>query len=134
MAKRGPKGSNNIIKMNKGTYQPCRKKETVREPVGDNSDLVCPDWLSDDAKKIWEEKLGLYDLAGQNISGYGHTFALYCALEAKIIQCYRDGETPSMAMVNAHRIWAAEFYDTPASSHVKKQPKPNGAKKGFAAL
>ena len=125
MAKPGPKGTSNIIKMNKGTYQPCREKEEVREEVGENSELVCPDWLDDKAKQIWKEKLDIYNRAGQNVSGNGHALAHYCALESKIIQIYENGETPTMAMVSAHRIWSAEFFDTPASGHVKK-PKKTG--------
>jgi hypothetical protein len=136
LAKPGPKGTNNIIKMNKGTYQPCRNKEEVREEVGDNSDLVCPDWLGGRAKKIWSEKLEIYNKSGLNVSGSGHALAQYCALEASIIGFYERNEAPSMAMINAHRIWASEFFDTPASGHVAKPSgkKSSSKKQGFASL
>lgn len=134
MAKPGPKGTTNIIKMNKGTYQPCRNKEEVREPIGDNSDLECPDWLPDNAKEIWHKKLKKFDESGVNVSIYNDAFAHYCAIDAAIREVYKNGEVPSMAMVSQHRIWAAEFFDTPASGHMKKPSKESEKKNGFASL
>ena len=134
MAKPGPKGTNNIIKMNKGTYQPCRDKNEVREPVGENEDMECPEWLPDYAKEIWRKKLKEFEKSGFNVTIYGDAFAHYCAIDASIRDIYKKGEVPSMAMVSQHRIWAAEFFDTPASGHVKTAPGDSKKKKGFASL
>lgn len=119
MAKRGPKGTSNLIKINQGTYQPCRSKSEVRKTSGSNEDLDCPAWLSDLAKELWTEKVTIYDRSGLNVSDNGHALAQYCALEADLIGIYKKKEIPPMAMISAHRIWAAEFFDTPASGHLK---------------
>ena len=119
MAKRGPKGTSNIIKMAKGTVQPCRSKEDIHKSNTTNDDLVCPDWLNDLAKEIWAEKLEIYNNSQVDVSNHGPALAQYCALEADIITIYKGGESPSVSMISAHRIWAAEFFDTPASGHLK---------------
>jgi len=119
MAKRGPKGTSNIIKMAKGTLQPCRNKEDIHKSGKTNDDLICPDWLNGLAKEIWAEKIEIYNNSGVDVSNHGPALAQYCALEADIITIYQAGESPSVSMISAHRIWAAEFFDTPASGHLK---------------
>ena len=126
MAKRGPKGTNNVIKIAKGTLQPCRSKEDIHKSVLTNDDLVCPDWLNDLAKEIWAEKLAIYNGSEVDVSNHGPALAQYCALEADIIKIYKDFESPSVSMISAHRIWAAEFFDTPASGHLKAKSKKGG--------
>jgi len=123
MAKRGPKGTNNVIKIAKGTLQPCRNKEDIHKSGMTNDDLVCPDWLSELAKEIWVEKLEIYNNSQVDVSNHGPALAQYCALEADIITIYKGGESPSVSMISAHRIWAAEFFDTPASGHLKTKSK-----------
>ena len=126
MAKRGPKGTSNIIKMAKGTVQPCRSKEDIHKSNTTNDDLVCPDWLNDLAKEIWAEKLEIYNNSQVDVSNHGPALAQYCALEADIITIYKGGESPSVSMISAHRIWAAEFFDTPASGHLKTKSGNKG--------
>ena len=138
MAKRGPKGTSNVIKIAKGTLQPCRSKNDIHESNTTNDDLVCPDWLSDLAKEIWVEKIENYNNGGINVSNSGHSLAQYCALEADIIMQYKARNTwvptgdelepkgPSVSMISAHRIWAAEFFDTPASGHLKTKSGAKG--------
>ncbi len=77
MAKPGPKGTNNVVKMAKGTLQPCRSKEDIHKPGGSNTDLVCPDWLGGLAKEIWAEKIEIYNSAGIDISNHGPALAQY---------------------------------------------------------
>ena len=126
MAKRGPKGTSNIIKMAKGTVQPCRSKEDIHKSGRTNADLVCPDWLGELAKELWVEKLDIYNASGIDVSNHGPALAQYCALEADIITIYKGGESPSVSMISAHRIWAAEFFDTPASGHLKTKSGNKG--------
>ena len=123
MGKRGPKGTNNVIKIAKGTLQPCRSKEDIHKSVMTNDDLICPDWLNDLAKEIWAEKLAIYNGSEVDVSNHGPALAQYCALEADIIKIYKEFESPSVSMISAHRIWAAEFFDTPASGHLKAKSK-----------
>ena len=123
MAKPGPKGTNNVVKIAKGTMQPCRSKEDIHKSNGSNDDLVCPEWLSGLAKKLWAEKIEVYNNSGIDVSNSGHSLAQYCALEADIIAIYKNGESPSVSMISAHRIWASEFFDTPASGYLKTKAK-----------
>ena len=119
MAKRGPKVTTNASKVVKGTFQPCRNREDIHKSKAGNDDLVCPDWLGDLAKELWVEKIENYNKGGIDVSNSGHSLAQYCALEADIITIYKGGESPSVSMISAHRIWAAEFFDTPASGYLK---------------
>ena len=131
MAKRGPKVTTNASKVVKGTFQPCRNREDIHKSKAGNDDLVCPDWLGDLAKELWVEKIENYNKGGIDVSNSGHSLAQYCALEADIIMQYKvrntwvptgdEGEPkgPSVSMISAHRIWAAEFFDTPASGYLK---------------
>ena len=123
MAKRGPKGTRSEEKIIKGTFQPCRDTEDIHKSAGSNDDLVCPDWLGDLAKEIWADKLSGYNDSALDVSNHGHALAQYCALEADIIKIYKNGESPSVSMISAHRIWAAEFFDTPASGYLKTKSK-----------
>ena len=138
MAKRGPNGTSNIIKMAKGTVQPCRSKEDIHKSGRTNADLVCPDWLGELAKELWSEKIDIYNASGIDVSNHGPALAQYCALEAEIIMQYKarniwvptgdelEPKGPSVSMISAHRIWAAEFFDTPASGHLKTKSGNKG--------
>lgn len=135
MAKRGPKGTNNIIKMAKGTLQPCRSKEDIHKSKGSNSDLVCPDWLGEEAVKLWNDNIKLFDKNGFDVSNYGDALAHYCALGGDIIDIYisrrkwtpEDGnelpKSPPVSWIQAYRVWATEFYNTLASGHLKARSK-----------
>jgi len=123
MAKPGPKGTNNVVKINKGTMQPCRSKEDIHKSKGSNDDLVCPDWLGELAKELWAEKIDNYNKNDIDVSNHGHALAHYCALEADIIKIYKKGESPSPSWISQYRIWASEFFDTPASGYLKSKSK-----------
>ena len=124
MAKRGTKPKSNIIKMNQGTNQPCRSYDELFETEPDEG-VIRPEWLNEDAKEIWDAKVSKYIKRGQSVSGCEDALAQYCALESDLIaKFYKKDITPPMAMVNSIRIWANEFFDTPASQLVK----PSGSK------
>jgi hypothetical protein len=74
-----------------------------------------PAWLKGEAARLWTKKLAIYEARGQSVVGCESSLAQYCALEANLIGQYRLMQTPAVAQVNAHRIYAAEFFDTPAS-------------------
>jgi hypothetical protein len=91
-------------------------------------DLIAPPkWLCAAAKKIWADKVNRYRQRSQKVGGFEDGLAQYCALEAELIALYRKKNTPPMAMVTAHRVWASEFYDTPASQVAKPGSKPGGS-------
>lgn len=119
--RRGPKGNSPTTQKAKGETRPSRKVETLFADHASRPDpekIPAPDWLNDRAKEIWIDKTNRYRQRNQKIGGFENALAQYCALEADLINLYRKEITPPMAMVNAHRIWAAEFYDTPASQKV----------------
>lgn len=69
------------------------------------------------AKKIWETKVNRFRQRGQKVQGFEDALRQYCELEAALNKAFRRGDT-NMAMVNAHRHWAAEFFDTPAAQKI----------------
>ncbi len=86
-----------------------RRQAAPRGPVE-------PPWLSAQAGRIWKKKVANYKKREINIAGLEGPLALYCSLEASLIDTYSGGAVPTPAMVTAHRLWAIQFFDTPESS------------------
>jgi hypothetical protein len=80
--------------------------------------IPAPDGMTEAAREIWDTKVARYRQRGQKIEGFQDGLRQYCELEAALNKGWRK-EAVSMAMVNAHRIWAAEFFDTPASQRIR---------------
>ena len=76
---------------------------------------VKPKWLTRLAGRIWNDKVEIFQRRGQDVTGCEMALAQYCVAEAHLIECYKKGIVPTTAMVREHRMWAAEFFDTPAS-------------------
>lgn len=118
MAKRGPKPRPPEMQLAVGETRPSRKVTVLFEDHASRPDpevIAAPKWLSGAAKRVWAEKVDRYRQRAQKVSGFEDALAQYCALEAEIIAIRKKRDVPTVAMINAHRIWAAEFYDTPAS-------------------
>lgn len=99
----------------RGTAKKTRaRRQAVRDIDGAP---VMPEWLMGRARQIWKQKVAVYSARGQNVVGCEATLAQYCQLEAKLEQLWGVG-TPPTAMITAHRVYANEFFDTPASKHV----------------
>lgn len=130
MARTGPKGKPPTLKVVSGTYQPCRRREPVVEAIPGMP--VKPAWLKGRAAKLWAEKVETYRARGQAVAGCESALAQYCALEAALIDQYQKRMIPPVAQVNAFRILAAEFYDTPASQIVPTR-QPGAAASKFSA-
>lgn len=126
MPRRGPKTKSAEVVEIRGTGQACRPRQSVPEPT--EEEIVKPKWLVGVAAKIWKEKLKIYGDRGQEIAGSEMALAQYCAVEAGLIATYRKKLQPTTAMVREHRMWAAEFYDTPASQ--AGRPGGGGKPKG----
>jgi hypothetical protein len=131
LAKRGPKGKDNKTKENQGTYQPCRERKEYYSAVGDNNNLVCPDWLVDrfgeKIKKFWDWKIKVYNLREQSVAGMEDQFAMLCAMHGQIVEFYDNHESPPVSLLQAYRLQGNEFHDTPASNKmpiVKKNGNP----------
>jgi len=126
MAKPGKKLKSADIHQLQGTSQKCRETQRTVDVIDDP--ILRPKWLIGRARKIWDEKISRYEKRNQNISGCEDALAQYCSLEASLIDDFwRKKITPPTSMLNSHRIYSAEFYDTPASQQVRK---PTGGKSG----
>jgi len=123
MAKRGPKAKPNHLKAVAGTNQKCRTTETVVAPL--EGEVCLPvDFTTLKEQKpkfaervlaIWNSKIEIYRARQQSVVGCEAALYQYCLLEAAINDGYeRDGGVPT-AMISQHRVYANEFYDTPAS-------------------
>ena len=115
MAKRGPKPQPADVVQMRGTARNSRARDQVVESIF--GEPVRPTWLTGLARKIWAKKVEIYKERGQNVVGCEDALAQYCRLEAEIIDFYKRKLTPPVAMINAHRVYAGEFFDTPASQH-----------------
>ena len=121
MAKPGRKPNSPERQALAGETRPSRQVVTLfadhaSRPDPDKFDP--PKWLSAAARKVWTIKVERYRQRGQKIGGFEDALAQYCALEAELAAMYKRKALPPMAMVTAHRLWSAEFYDTPASQNV----------------
>jgi hypothetical protein len=117
----GPKGKSPEQKLASGFVRPSRAvvslyPDHLSPPKPEI--LPAPDGMTDAAREIWDTKVARYRQRGQKIEGFEDGLRQYCELEALLNQGWRQ-KANSMAMVNAHRIWAAEFFDTPAAQRVR---------------
>ena len=129
MARRGPKGKSPALKAAGGTDQPCRRRSVMVRPVSGQPRK--PDWLTDLAAEIWADKIASYAARGQTVTGCESALAQYCALEAMLISQYEAGQAPPVAQVSCWRVFAGEFFDTPASQVCS--PKAANSESRFAA-
>lgn len=111
--KRGEKPLPDEMKVLRGTFRSVRALAPAIEPLPGVP--VAPKWLKGQAKKLWNIKVETYARRGQSVVGCEAALAQYCAVEADLIQRWRKGADVPVALINAHRIYANEFYDTPAS-------------------
>ena len=122
----GPKGDAPNVKAAKGETRPSRAVVHLYPDHASRPDpdqINPPSWLSAKAKAIWKRKIERYRQRGQKVDGFQDSLAQYCSLEAELEKLYAAGMMPTMAAVTQHRMWAAEFYDTPAS---QKAPASGG--------
>ena len=113
MAKPGPKGKSNVVKLAQGTARPDRKARNVVQPLPGAP--VKPSWLKGRASTLWDEKTAIYAARGQAVRGVEHALAQYCRTEAELIDGYVRKVPPPVALISAVRLWANEFLDTPAA-------------------
>ena len=109
------------IKALRGTVQPCRQvvplyPEHMSRP--DPVEMPPPAGMTPAGASVWRTKVDRYRQRGQKVGGFEEALRQYCELEAKVTEAWNQEFGPSMAMVNTHRMWATEFFDTPASQKV----------------
>lgn len=123
--RRGPKGHSASEQAARGETRPSRKVEVLfadHTSRPDPEDLPPAAGMTPAAKKLWAAKVDRYRQRGQKVQGFEDGLRQYCELEAALNASWKRGG-PTMAMVSAHRLWAAEFFDTPAAQKVS----PGGA-------
>ncbi len=121
MARRGPKGLSPEALAARGETRPSRKVVPLFGSVADRPDperIDAPAWLSKEAKTIFAHRVDAYRKRGQKVDGFQEALASYSALSAELQSMRKRQVQPTMAMVAQERMWAAEFYDTPASQKV----------------
>ena len=122
MAKPGPKGKSNVLKVVAGTDQPCRERAPAVEPL--EGEPVRPKWLKGLARRVWIEKVEKYQKRGQNIVGCEDALAQYCALEAELIDMRKRKVQPPVTMIRVcalsrSRVSAFSILRTKAWSRLK---------------
>jgi hypothetical protein len=110
------------LKIIDGTFRRDRSHPPVVAPLP--GEPIKPLWLRGRAAKIWLEKTAVYRRRGQSVAGCEAALAQYCALEAAMIEIYRQKQRPTATDVNTYRTLAREFYDTPASQISKATGAP----------
>lgn len=104
------------IKLLKGTDRPDRIMTATVPKITTETGPKRPAHVTGLAKRIWEKRIEVYRMRGQSIEGCEDALARYCNLEARLIEDYdRKKLIAPAAFINAWRILAAEFFDTPAS-------------------
>jgi hypothetical protein len=119
------------LKVIDGTFRRDRAHPPAVAPL--SGEPLKPSWLRGRAAKIWSEKMTVYRRRGQSVAGCEAALAQYCALEAAMIESYRQKQRPTSAEVNTYRTLAREFYDTPASQISKATGAPTPSTNPFLA-
>jgi hypothetical protein len=116
----GPKGLSPEQKLARGETRPSRAVVSIYPDHASRPDpdvIVPPKGMTAAARKIWAGKVDRYKQRGQKVQGFEDALRQYCELEAALNRAFKRGDA-NMAMVNAHRLWSAEFFDTPAAQKV----------------
>lgn len=124
MARTGPKAKLEVVKDQIGTARPDRERKSASLPV--EGEPVRPKWLKGEAKRQWDERISAYRARGilSAIVGREQGLAQYCATGAALVDNWKRGLVPPVALINAYRIWCNEFGDTPASDMISGAKKP----------
>ncbi len=118
--RRGPKGSSPEQQEARGETRPSRAVVHLYPDIASRPDpdvIPAPRGMTYAGKKIWDEKVARYKQRGQKVQGFEDALRQYCELEAMLNKAFKD-KAVNMAMVTAHRGWANEFFDTPASQKI----------------
>jgi hypothetical protein len=116
----GPKGLSPEQKAQRGETRPSQSVVSIFPDHASRPDpdvIDPPKGMTAAARKIWHIKVNRYRQRGQKVQGFEDALRQYCELEAMLNKAFKRGDA-NMAMVNAHRYWAAEFFDTPAAQKV----------------
>lgn len=125
----GPKGVSPEQQRAHGTTRPDREVVALYPDHASRPDPIempPPKGMSKPARAIWDMKVSRYRQRGQKVGGFEDALRQFCELEAALNKIWAKGDVPPMAMVNGHRLFSAEFFDTPAAQKVSAHGKPIG--------
>jgi phage terminase small subunit len=91
--KRGPKPQLPAIKIQKGTFQPCRDANRV-ELIAPDELPKKPDWLTSAGEEVWMDDVGRVSALRLASEADTTMFANYCNLQGMIIMAWRSLSTP----------------------------------------
>ena len=124
----GSKGLSPEQRRAHGTVQPCREIVSLYPDHAsrpDPDELPPPSGMSSPAKKSWIAKVERYRQRGQKVQGFEDALRQYCELEVRLNEMFKvKGGVINVSMVNTYRLFAAEFFDTPAAQKVSSHGKP----------
>lgn len=118
--RRGPKGRSPEELRAAGETRPSRAVVSLYPDHASRPDpevMPPPAGMTAPAKRLWKAKIERYHQRGQKVGGFEDALRQFCEVEAALNKAWKNS-TATMAMVNAHRLWSAEFFDTPAAQKV----------------
>lgn len=118
--KPGPKGRSPEQQKAAGESRPSRAVVTLFADHASRPDpevIAAPTGMTPAARKLWPGKVDRYRQRGQKVQGFEDSLRQYCEVEAALAKAWKTGQI-NVSLANAHRHWAAEFFDTPAAQRV----------------
>jgi hypothetical protein len=112
--KRGRKPTPSRVKVLRGTFRPYRARDVVVLPL-EGAPAPPPAWLKGSARRLWGIHCATYAQRGQAVAGCEALLAVYCTLEAELARRCRKGLEVPASLLTAYRLYAGEFFDTPAT-------------------
>ncbi len=107
---------------------PGKRPMNESEPSFPACQTPAPDWLTDEARSVWERVAPCLESNGMLTMADADSLATYCDVVGRYVTLRRAGEDAPMNLVQQMRQLAAEFGFTPASrSRVAAPRKPDAA-------
>ena len=114
---RRPKPQLPAMKLEKGTYQPCRDGNRM-EIVAPDELLQKPDWLTAAGEEVWIDDIGRVGSVGLATELDTTLFGTYCNLQGAAILAWRAGGVPPIAALAEIRKLAEIFGIAGARSRI----------------
>ena len=112
--RRSTKGQPDKVTLLTGNFRPNRSRaENYPDLAGS---FIKPGGMTKEADAIWDNKVSRFEERGIPIAGYESTLRIYCELEASINRKQSVSLDVPASFLNAHRGYASEFFETPASN------------------
>ena len=112
---------------------PGKRPLAAAEPTFAPAGTPAPDWLSDEARAVWERVAPCLEANGMLSVPDADSLAVYADVVGRYVELRRAGEPAPMNLVQQMRQLASEFGFTPAArSRVSAPRKPEDGAQGKA--